>query len=120
MRQLLLAALLSSLLSLPAAAGEAERAAAMQALEHPDATLIDVRTPEEFADGALPGALNIETADLAAQIAEVAPDKDAPVVLYCRTGRRAGEAQQLLESLGYRQVINAGGYSELAPLVDAD
>jgi phage shock protein E len=41
-------------------------------------------------------------------------------VLYCRSGRRAGEAQQVLESMGYRQVINAGGYSDLLPAFDAD
>ena len=77
-------------------------------------------TPEEFAEGALPGAVNIETSEFSAHIAEVAPDKDAPVVLYCRSGRRAGEAQQVLESMGYRQVINAGGYSDLLPAFDAD
>ncbi|WP_313278451.1 rhodanese-like domain-containing protein [Stutzerimonas balearica] len=120
MRQVLLAVLLASLLNLSAMAGDVDREAAMQALTQPNATLIDVRTPEEFAEGALPGAVNLETSEFSAHIAEVAPDKDAPVVLYCRSGRRAGEAQQVLESMGYRQVINAGGYGDLLPAFDAD
>ncbi|WP_217474595.1 rhodanese-like domain-containing protein [Stutzerimonas stutzeri] len=97
--------------------GQIDRPAALSALERPDVVLLDVRTAEEYADGALPGATRIETQDLAARIASVAPDKDAPVVVYCRSGRRSSAAQDLLQDMGYRQVINAGGYDDLKDVV---
>lgn len=102
-----------------ALAGDIDRPAALAALASPDAVLIDVRTAPEYAMGALPGALRIETGNLAERIATVAPDKDTPVVLYCRSGRRSSAAQDLLQSLGYTQVINAGGYAQLRGQVPA-
>ena len=83
-----------------------------------DSLLIDVRSAEEFAEGELPGAIRIGHEDIAAQIASVAPDKDRPLVLYCRSGRRSAIAQQSLEEMGYSQVINAGAYDELRPLLE--
>ena len=68
---------------------------------------------EEFAGGALPGALNITHLQIAEQITSVAPDKNAPVILYCRSGNRSGIAQETLEQLGYTQVINAGALISL-------
>ncbi|WP_417780253.1 rhodanese-like domain-containing protein [Stutzerimonas xanthomarina] len=97
--------------------GQVEQPAALEALQRADSVLIDVRTEQEFAEGALPGATRIETEDLTEHIATIAPDKNAPVVLYCRSGRRASAAQALLQELGYSQVINAGGYQELNGLV---
>lgn len=97
---------------LAAQAGDTDSAAALHALAQPGAVLIDVRTADEFASGALPGATLIPHGDIAARIAEVAPDKTTPVVLYCRSGRRSGIAQDQLQALGYTQVINAGGYDQ--------
>ncbi len=77
-------------------------------------TLIDVRTPEEFADGHLPGALNINHTEIAKKIGALNLSKSAPVVLYCRSGRRSGIAQQTLEGLGFEHAYNAGSYEELA------
>lgn len=107
------------ILTTTALAGEIDRPAAVAALQSPDAVLIDVRTAPEYAQGALPGALRIETGELAERITSVAPDKHAPVVLYCRSGRRSSAAQDLLQSLGYTQVINAGGYAQLREQVPA-
>ena len=97
---------------LAAQAGDIDSAAALHALAQPGAVLIDVRTADEFASGALPGATLIPHGDIAARIAEVAPDKHTPVVLYCRSGRRSSIAQDELQALGYTQVINAGGYDQ--------
>ncbi|MDG9759439.1 rhodanese-like domain-containing protein [Pseudomonas sediminis] len=111
--------LLTSLFALLTAhGGEIDQAAAISALQRSDSLLIDVRSAEEFAEGALPGAIRIGHEDIAAQIASVAPDKDRPLVLYCRSGRRSAIAQQSLEEMGYRQVINAGAYEELRPLLE--
>lgn len=96
---------------------EIDRPAALTALQRPDVVLLDVRTEQEYAEGALPGATRIETQDLAERITSVAPEKDAPVVLYCRSGRRSSAAQDLLRELGYSQVINAGGYQDLKAIV---
>jgi phage shock protein E len=90
-----------------------DQQAAIDALQQPDTVLIDVRTAEEYAQGALPGSLRIEPQEIRQRIASVVPDKNTTVVLYCRTGRRSGGAQETLQRLGYRDVINAGGYDEL-------
>lgn len=97
--------------------GEIDQPAALAALQRADSILIDVRTAQEYAEGALPGATRIETQDLSERIANVAPDKDAPIVLYCRSGRRSSAAQDLLQEMGYRQVINAGAYQDLQAVV---
>lgn len=75
--------------------------------------VIDVRTADEYAQGHLAGALNIPYDEIASRIAAVAPDKNRRIVLYCRSGRRSGIAQQTLQGLGYQRVENAGGYEDL-------
>lgn len=64
--------------------------------------VLDVRTHEEFVAGHVPGAANIPHDQVAARIAEV--PKDRPVVLYCRSGRRAGMAAQELAERGYTRL----------------
>jgi len=107
-------------LSTAATAGEIEQRIAVQTLQRPDAVLIDVRTAEEFAQGALKGATRIETPALAGRIGTLVPEKDTPVVVYCRSGRRSSAAQDVLEKLGYSQVINAGAYHELASILPSN
>lgn len=97
--------------------GEVDQPAALAALQRGDSVLIDVRTAQEYAEGALPGATRVETRNLAGRIAGIAPDKETPVVLYCRSGRRSSAAQDLLLEMGYSQVINAGGYEDLKAVV---
>lgn len=75
---------------------------------------IDVRTGREFQSGHLAGALNIPYEQLPGEIARISPDKNAPVHLYCRSGRRAEIARQQLLEMGYTQVINHGSYRDLA------
>jgi len=113
----LLIALMATVTTTAAIAAQVDQSAALKALLRTNTVLIDVRTELEFAEGALPGATRIETENLAERITAIAPDKDAPVVLYCRSGRRASAAQELLQELGYSQVINAGGYQDLNGLV---
>ncbi|KHL70227.1 hypothetical protein SF06_10070 [Pseudomonas flexibilis] len=96
----------------PAVAGPIDHSAAVAAMAGPSAVLIDVRTSQEFAAGALPGAQHIPHFRIAEGIAAVAPDKDTPIVLYCRSGRRSSLAQDRLLEMGYRHVINAGGYQD--------
>ncbi|AFU18211.1 rhodanese-like domain-containing protein [Actinobacillus suis] len=74
---------------------------------------IDVRTAEEFAAGHIEGAINIPVEQIGAKIHQLTEDKDAPIHLYCRSGRRADIALTELQKLGYRQVTNHGGYQDL-------
>lgn len=77
----------------------------------------DVRTPEEFADGHLPAAVNVPIDELPARLAEVdtlaGGDKSRPVVVYCASGARAGKARSVLESAGHTRVVNGGGLDDL-------
>ncbi|WP_072282079.1 rhodanese-like domain-containing protein [Rappaport israeli] len=74
---------------------------------------IDVRTSEEFEQGHLPQAINISHEEIGEQIEQVVADKSTPIHLYCRSGRRAELARQVLESMGYVNVINHGAYKDL-------
>lgn len=73
----------------------------------------DVRSAEEYNAGHLMNAINIVHTDIKNQIANVAPNKDEPIHLYCRSGRRAEIALQGLKELGYTNVTNHGGYDDL-------
>lgn len=75
------------------------------------ATIIDVRTPEEFQDGAYPGARNIPVSNLGAHIGEI--PKEKPVVLYCASGARSGVAARALKQAGFPDVVNAGGLADM-------
>ena len=74
---------------------------------------IDVRSAEEFNAGHLQDAVNIPHDQILARIQAVSPDKNAPVNLYCRSGRRAEAALNELKNAGYTNVTNHGGYEDL-------
>lgn len=74
---------------------------------------IDVRSAEEFNVGHLQDAVNIPHDQILARIQAVSPDKNAPVNLYCRSGRRAEAALNELKNAGYTNVTNHGGYEDL-------
>jgi len=72
--------------------------------------LMDVRTPEEFAQGYIAGAKLLPYDQINAKsAATVIPTRDTTVVVYCRSGHRAGIAVQTLQRLGYTKVLNLGG-----------
>lgn len=76
--------------------------------KHPKKLLVlDVRTPQEYADGHVPGAVNVPYDQLASRLAEVPKDKD--VVLYCKSGRRAGIAADTLAANGYTRLSHLEG-----------
>lgn len=70
---------------------------------------IDVRSAGEYSEGHVSLAVNIPYEKIAAGIETLTNDKDAPIYVYCRSGRRSGIAKETLENLGYSQVINLGG-----------
>ena len=100
-----------------------EPAAAAEVIaENPDAIVLDIRTPEEYADGIIEGAVNIDfyAPDFAAKIEAL--DRDAEYVVYCRSDNRSGEAMGLFADLEFEQVSEIDGgivnwYSEGLPVV---
>lgn len=76
------------------------------------ALVIDVRTPDEFADEYYPGAKNIPLAALQARMNELGP-RETPIVLYCASGARSASAARLLSVAGYSDVVNAGGLYDM-------
>ncbi len=80
-----------------------------EGVSQPGAVLVDVRRPEEFAAGHLPGAVNIEVTapDFAQRMGAL--DKDAPTYVYCRSGARSASAAGLLTKSGFANVSNLLG-----------
>jgi phage shock protein E len=103
--------------SAPPVATHDKDPAAARALIAAGATVLDVRTPDEFAQGHVPSAINIPVDALPGQLAEVGTlthgDHNAPVVVYCASGARAATAARALTSAGYTHVVNGGGIDAL-------
>ncbi|MBS1196543.1 MAG: rhodanese-like protein [Proteobacteria bacterium] len=79
------------------------------------ATIIDVRTPEEFAAGHIPGAVNIPVDRIESGIASIKGlGKDKQILLYCRSGRRSAIAKEILEKQGFRKIHDGGGMENFA------
>lgn len=75
-------------------------------------TFVDVRTPEEYAGGHVPGAINIPLDEIQARLDEF-KDMPKPLVAYCRSGARSGMATSILRQAGIQEVINGGGISDV-------
>ena len=89
--------------------GKASSAEVKKLLEA-GALLVDVRSAAEFSSGHLPGAKNIPVQELAARTGELG-EKDAPIVVYCRSGARSGSAASYLQKQGFTRVSDLGAMS---------
>jgi phage shock protein E len=76
------------------------------------AKIVDVRSPAEFKDGAYPGAVNIPLPLIPLRMKELEP-RSTPLVLYCASGARSGQAMRFLKQNGFTDVINAGGLDDM-------
>lgn len=75
--------------------------------------LLDVRTPQEFVEGHIPGAINIDwLAEGFTEAAQEALDPERPVLIYCRRGRRSAEAAHVLDSLSYTVFNLKDGFNQ--------
>ncbi|MBC6999719.1 MULTISPECIES: rhodanese-like domain-containing protein [Bacteroidota] len=73
--------------------------------------LLDVRTPQEFGEGHLEGAVNMDWFDESFQKQAETLDKSKPILIYCKMGGRSAKATQKLQSMGFDNVVNlSGGY----------
>jgi phage shock protein E len=77
-----------------------------------NATIVDVRTPQEYAQGHYPGATNIPLHEVSLRIGEF-KNMQQPIVMYCRTGNRSGMATAILKQTGVSEVYKGGGLDEL-------
>ena len=81
------------------------------------AVLLDVRTPEEYRSGHIPGSKNIplQTID---KVGSVAENKDMALYVYCQSGARSRQAAGMLKQMGYTNVNNIGGIAAYAGKVE--
>ena len=90
---------------------EVDTQGADEARRRAGVVVLDVREPDEYDQGALPGALHIPRGHLESQVEGKIPDKAAPVVVYCAGGVRSAFAAKTLQELGYTDVVSmAGGF----------
>ena len=92
---------------------EVDTAAAEEAVAESGTVVLDVREPDEYEQGALPGAVHIPRGHLESQIENRVSDRDAPVVVYCAGGTRSAFAAETLGQLGYSDVVSmVGGFNK--------
>lgn len=74
--------------------------------------ILDVRTPEEFAQRHIPGAINVPNEIIETEALSQLPDKDQLILVYCRSGNRSKQASEKLVALGYTNVVEFGGIND--------
>jgi phage shock protein E len=89
-------------------------ASSLNSIAQPEenALLIDTRSPAEYHQGHIEGAVLIPYDGIEAGIVKLAPDTETPIYLYCGSGKRAEIARQSLQHRGYSRVTNLGGKAE--------
>ena len=74
--------------------------------------ILDVRTPEEFSEKHIPGAINIPNETIGTEEGPELPDKDQLILIYCRSGNRSKQASEKLVRLGYTNIVEFGGIND--------
>ncbi len=77
-----------------------------------DYIILDVRTPEEFSEKHIPGAINVPNESIGAEEITELPDKEQLILVYCRSGNRSKQASQKLVKLGYTNIVEFGGIND--------
>ena len=85
--------------------------------ETPSAVLLDVRTPQEYQEGRIPGSVNVPLQSLG-QEGTVPAGKDTALFVYCHSGARSTQAVRLLARMGYANVKNIGGIAAYSGKVE--
>ena len=99
---------------------DASQAAESSASIPADTVVIDVRTPEEFAEQHLDGALNIDirAADFVQRLESL--DRNTPYAVYCRSGNRSAQAVQAMKDLGFTSVSDHGSVAQASASLGID
>ena len=74
-----------------------------------DYIILDVRREDEFAEGHIPGAINVPNEDIQDIEPSELPDKNQTIYVYCRSGNRSKQAASKLATMGYNNIIEFGG-----------
>ena len=74
-----------------------------------DYLIVDVRRADEFAEGHIPGAINIANEDIVSVEPDELPDKEQVIYIYCRSGNRSRQASAKLAAMGYKNIVEFGG-----------
>ena len=74
--------------------------------------ILDVRTPEEFNDKHIPGAINVANETIGTGEIPELPDKEQLILVYCRSGNRSKQASEKLVELGYTNIVEFGGIKD--------
>ena len=85
-----------------------------------DYIILDVRTPEEFAEKHIPGALNVPNESIGTEEIKELPNKDQLILVYCRSGNRSKQASEKLVALGYTNVYEFGGINDWPGEVESE
>ena len=80
--------------------------------EETDYIILDVRTPEEFAEKHIPNAINVPNETIVKDEIPELPDKDQMIFVYCRSGNRSKQASEKLVKLGYTSIYEFGGIND--------
>ena len=80
--------------------------------EKNDYIILDVRTPEEFAEKHIPDAINIPNETIGTEEIPELPDKEQLILAYCRSGNRSKQASEKLVRLGYTNIVEFGGIND--------
>lgn len=88
-----------------------EEAVAMMELER-GYLILDVRSPEEFAERHIPGAINLPNEAIGVEEISELPDKEQRILVYCRSGNRSKQAAEKLAKLGYTNIVEFGGIKD--------
>jgi len=92
---------------------EVDTAGAQAVVDEKGAVILDVREPDEYEQGAIPGAVHIARGNLESQVEGRIPNRDTPIVVHCAGGTRSAFAAKTLEELGYTDVVSmAGGFNK--------
>lgn len=78
-------------------------------IDSEDVIILDVRTPEEYNGGHIENAVLLPVTEIPDKAGEVLPDKDAKILVYCRSGNRSATAAKELINMGYTNVYDFGG-----------
>ena len=81
------------------------------------AVLLDVRSPQEYREGHVPGSQNVPLQQLD-KVEEVTENKDTVLYVYCRSGARSRQAVSLLQAMGYTNIHNIGGIAAYSGKVE--
>jgi len=100
-----------SLLSFSAYSGNVSNISQQELLDADanNLVIVDVRTPEEFQQGHVPNAINVPLSEIIDNPAILLSSKGKPIVLYCRSGYRAGKAAEALQKDGYQNLSHLEG-----------